>query len=138
MALSGMSTMEQVTENLRIAQQAGANTFTAGDNLAVDTVRQLFLDRTKVGCTACGYCLPCPSAVAIPKIFSLYNEYYFTDDPAVQQVTRYFYLGIMGDDKPANSCTQCGACLDKCPQHIDIPREMAMAAKVFHPEPAGA
>lgn len=138
LALSGMSTMEQVTENLRIAEQAGANALTAKDHEAIDQVRQLFLERTRVGCTACGYCLPCPSNVAIPKIFSLYNEYYFTDDPKAQQITRFFYMGIMGGDKQANSCTQCGVCLDKCPQHIDIPNEMSRAAGVFHPEQAGA
>ena len=137
-ALSGMSNMEQTAENLRIAERAGPGGLSADDHGAVEKVRNIFIERTKVGCTACGYCLPCPSGVAIPKIFSLYNEYHFTDDPAAQQVARFFYMGIMGDDKPANSCTQCGVCLGKCPQHIAISDEMSRAAELFHPKPAGS
>lgn len=131
--LSGMSTMAQVEENVRLAAAMGTGNLTDGDKSALDRVRQLFMERTKVGCTACGYCLPCPCGVAIPKIFSLYNEFHFTDDPQAQQVTRFFYLGIMGDDQPASACVGCGECLEKCPQHIDIPAEMKKAAAVFHP-----
>lgn len=136
-ALSGMSTMEQVEENLRIAGHAEARSMTRRDREALDAVRGIFLERTQVGCTACGYCLPCPSGVAIPKIFTLRNEYHFTDDPLAQRNTRFFYAGIMGTDKQADSCTQCGACTDKCPQRIDIPLEMSKAAELFHTESSG-
>lgn len=131
--LSGMSTMAQVEENVRLAAATETGNLTGGDKAALDQVRRLFMERIKVGCTACGYCLPCPCGVAIPKIFSLYNEFHFTDDAQAQQIARYFYLGIMGEDQPASACVGCGECLEKCPQHIDIPAEMGKAAAVFHP-----
>lgn len=137
-ALSGMSTMEQVEENLRLAGSAASGELTKSDHDALEAVREIFADRIQVGCTTCGYCLPCPSAVAIPRVFGYYNEYFLTDDPKAQQNARYFYGSIMGSDKQADSCTQCGVCLDKCPQHIDIPGQMVKAAKLFHPEPTGA
>lgn len=132
--LSGVSTMEQLDENLRLADHIGSGNLTEEDHEAIRQVRQLFLDRTQVGCTACGYCLPCPFGVAIPKIFSLYNEYHFTDDPKAQATARMFYDGMAGEDKPASDCTSCGTCVERCPQHIDIPAEMGKAARLFHAE----
>jgi Predicted oxidoreductases of the aldo/keto reductase family len=131
-ALSGMSTMEQLEENLHIAADSAVGDLTDQDRRAVEEVRRIFLERIQVGCTACGYCLPCPSNVAIPKVFAYFNEFHFTDDPKAQQVARLFYAGIMGDDNPASSCTQCGLCVDMCPQHINIPREMSKATELFH------
>lgn len=136
--LSGMSAMEQVDENLRIAGEAGIGELTERDHDAVAAVRRIFHDRTRVGCTACGYCLPCPGDVAIPKVFTYYNEYFFTDDPKARRNARYFYAGIMGSERQADGCTQCGMCVEKCPQHIDIPLEMSRVSALFHPEQAEA
>lgn len=130
--LSGMSNMEQVEENLNIAAMAGVGNLNENERAALGQVRQMFLDRVRVDCTSCGYCLPCPFGVAIPKIFAMYNDYYYTDNPEAQAIAKFFYQGIMGEDKPANCCTGCGVCLEKCPQHIDIPQEMKKATALFH------
>lgn len=130
--LSGMSAMDQVTENLRIAETAGAGNFTENDRDTLRRVREIFLQRIKVGCTACGYCLPCPNGVAIPRILASYNEFHYSDDPETQATVRFYYSGTLGDDQPATACNGCGACVEKCPQHIDIPAAMSEAVKLFH------
>ena len=69
--LSGMSTMEQVVENVRICSEAGPGSLTAADIGLIDQVRQAYLSRTVVDCTGCRYCQPCPQGIAIPMIFSV-------------------------------------------------------------------
>jgi predicted aldo/keto reductase-like oxidoreductase len=129
-ALSGMSAMAQVEENLRIAAAAGAEAeaFTPEDQIALDRVRALFAERLEAGCTACGYCLPCPAGVAIPKIFSLYNEYCLSDAKEVKERARNFYGMTMTGEEKAENCAACRSCEDKCPQHIPIAALMPKAA----------
>ena len=130
--LSGMSTMEQVDENLHIAAtSAGIGRLNHDDIIALEKVRKRFTDRTDVNCTACGYCTPCPQNVRIPRIFSYYNDYVITDDAEAKKRAKWLYGGAMSDDEKAGNCIGCGECTTKCPQSIPIPELMTEIAEIF-------
>ncbi|MDR1535489.1 MAG: aldo/keto reductase [Planctomycetota bacterium] len=129
--LSGMSAMEQLEENIRVAEAAGGEEFAPGDLAALESVKARFAERLEASCTACGYCLPCPAGVAIPKVFSLYNEYCLSDERSVKDRARQFYSMTMTGGEKAENCLACRACEDKCPQHIPIARLMPKAAEAL-------
>jgi len=118
--LSGMSAMEQVVENVASAEHSGSSTLTADEVKLVDRVREAYLGLKPIPCTNCGYCMPCPNGVEISRIFAMYNGAMMYDDP---RTARFQYRGEGGlkEDQRADQCTECGECLEKCPQEIDIP-----------------
>ncbi|QJW48174.1 aldo/keto reductase [bacterium BFN5] len=79
--LSGMTTMEQVVENVEVADAAMPLSLTAKELKLVDDVKNLFQERIRVNCTACSYCMPCPEGIHIPNCFSMYNDHYVFDGP---------------------------------------------------------
>lgn len=126
LALSGMSTIQQVEENLAVA----ADTVSLGaDDRATITDH---LDKLKkladLYCTGCEYCLPCPSQVAIPSIFGLFNQgrVYGLWERSQQQYRRLKEVAPKRG-MPADACIQCGACEKKCPQNIPIRKQLAAA-----------
>ena len=78
--LSGMSTLDQVKENLALTKNSLAKSLTEDEHRLIQRVIDLYKQKIKVGCTSCNYCLPCPQGVAIPGIFSRYNDYYVFGD----------------------------------------------------------
>ncbi|KAF0226123.1 MAG: NADP-dependent oxidoreductase domain [Erysipelotrichaceae bacterium] len=127
--LSGMSSMEHVTDNL--------NTFNNYKDLSdeemgiVNKVTDIINSRTKNGCTSCEYCMPCPFGVNIPRNFKIWNDYSIFKDEA-KTIRRYWT-----DLKPearADMCQACGACEALCPQHIHIIDDLVQVAKdIPHP-----
>ncbi|NLN66300.1 MAG: aldo/keto reductase [Clostridiaceae bacterium] len=116
--LSGVSNMEQLKDNLRIFADAKANCMDEEELSLVEQVRQVYLNKTKVPCTNCEYCLPCPQGVSIPRIFSLVNDASMYDD---ETVPRHEYQNIVVKNKQdAAQCVACGQCEAACPQHIPI------------------
>jgi predicted aldo/keto reductase-like oxidoreductase len=129
LVLSGMSTMEQVQENLAMANSASL--LTARDLAAIDEVRAYFRSRVKVGCTSCGYCMPCPSGLTIPKLLGLYNDYYLFDADASRARAKMFYSMTTPKDVRASACVHCGACEEKCPQGIAVSEAMTEIATLY-------
>jgi hypothetical protein len=115
--LSGMSTMEQVQENLASASRSGPGTLSTADLELIGRVREEYERLCPIPCTDCKYCLPCPSGVNIPRILEIYNDLAIYGD---QRRARIVY-GWLSDDERANLCIECGECLEKCPQSIEIP-----------------
>lgn len=118
--LSGMSDEAQASENIRIAGEVTPGSLTDQELAVFEQVKAELLARTKIPCTACGYCMPCPFGVDIPGCFSCYNDKYLMGGKSVR--SRYMQtLGIMSA-KPANAsqCKQCGRCESHCPQKIAI------------------
>ena len=115
LALSGMSTMQQVEENIATASRA--DSLSAADLAAIEEHLQRLKSMADLYCTGCGYCQPCPQEVNIPFIFKKYNEarVYGLWQPASQAYTAWRVEG-----KNAEACIECGECEDKCPQHIAI------------------
>ena len=122
--LSGMNKEEHIDENLAVADQAYPNSLTGSELQLVNRVERKYRELMKVGCTGCRYCMPCPQGVDIPSCFEDYNNMHMTGDTAG---FRFHYAvklsGILSVGEPefASKCVQCGECLEKCPQHIEIP-----------------
>jgi predicted aldo/keto reductase-like oxidoreductase len=68
--LSGMGSQEMVEENIRIASDAEAGGLSANEIALYEQARTKIRESTKVGCTGCGYCIPCPQGVDIPMCLS--------------------------------------------------------------------
>lgn len=120
--LSGMSIMDHVTENVKVAKEMEANSLTKEEHELINTVRDVYLDRIQVDCTGCEYCLPCPQGINIPGIFTLYNNAYMYNniERAKQQ-----YQTIIENGLDASICINCGQCESECPQSIVIPVRLA-------------
>ncbi|HVI41361.1 MAG TPA: aldo/keto reductase, partial [Anaerovoracaceae bacterium] len=125
--LSGMNTMEQVEENLRIADEAQANALTEKDLNIIEEVKGIFNDRIKVNCTACGYCMPCPSGVNIPTCFNFFNNFHVFG-------REENYNRMLLPKQKASGCIECGKCESHCPQNIAIRKVLKDVKAVFEPE----
>jgi hypothetical protein len=116
--LSGMSSMDQLEENLACAEQAAVGVLSADELDVYRQVRDAYLDCSPIDCTNCRYCLPCPSGVAIPEVLGLYNEaIIYNGGPAAAR----FAYGWLPEPQRAEACTQCHDCEELCPQQIAIP-----------------
>ncbi len=120
--LSGMNTMEQVKENLRIAD--GAGPIDNKEVRSVEQIRAVFREKSKTSCTECGYCMPCPAGVDIPACFSMYNHYYMFD-------RKEPYGFRLSPTQRASNCSECGQCEKRCPQGIPIRLELKKVKKIF-------
>lgn len=127
--LSGMSDEAQVAENIRIASEVKPNSLLDDEVAVFKEVKSVMLEKTKIPCTACGYCMPCPAGVDIPGCFSIYNEKYLMEDKSA----RFRYLQILGtmSVKPANAsqCKGCGKCESHCPQNISIIQQLKVVSR---------
>jgi len=135
LVLSGMSSMQQVAENLAAAAVSGVGKLTEEEEAIVGKVRDAYRGLTPVPCTGCGYCMPCPNGVEIPTVFDVYNECVMYDDYRIG-VMRYMG-GIMGieENQRASSCVECGECMEKCPQQISVPERLKDAhEKLYDPD----
>ena len=115
--LSGMSTMQQVEENVDSACAAEAGGLTALERDVIESVRQMYDERIIAACTNCKYCMPCPSGVDIPANLAMLNNTSVYN--SVEQF-RVSYTKYFDDDKKASKCVECGQCEDACPQHIPV------------------
>jgi predicted aldo/keto reductase-like oxidoreductase len=118
-ALSGMSTMTQVEENLVSADRSKPNQLNKADLSFIDNVREAYQGLSPIPCTACGYCQPCPNGVLIPDIFRLYNEAIMYGDMAVGKMRYASPFGIKPEHR-ADQCVECGNCEKECPQKVEV------------------
>lgn len=125
MVLSGMNSLEQVSENAETASDALPASLTEAELKAVEASRVSISKSYRVPCTGCGYCMPCPKGVNIPMCFAAYNTSFAHG--WYQGMHQYVTASgaMVGDAHFASDCVQCGACVEKCPQNIDIPSSLA-------------
>ncbi len=121
-ALSGMNTVEQLRENLAIADLAEPGALTGTDLSLAEEVRNYYLGRMKVPCTTCGYCVPCPNGVSIPDVFSMVNTAAMFD--AYEATSRLYKGMLVSNGRGADACVECGECEPRCPQAIPIPEAL--------------
>lgn len=121
--LSGMSTMEQVQENLRLADLAAVGMLSREDREALLKTKEVFDRMALVNCTACRYCMPCPFGLDIPKTLAAWNMTAVDEDEADK-----FYGEL---EVKADSCRACGHCEKECPQRISVSQVMKQIAGYF-------
>ena len=142
--LSGMSNFQQVEENCDSAETSGINTLSPEEVTIVDELADYFTRNTAVPCTGCGYCMDCPNGVNIPENFSIINNIALSHGNSlgsiVQRVrfrSKYRKMPKKKEDLKgkvsgrASMCINCGVCIDKCPQQIQIPTELAKVVQVI-------
>jgi predicted aldo/keto reductase-like oxidoreductase len=126
--LSGMSEMRQLVENIRIAEAGSANSLSSADLALIQEAKAIYEARTRVKCTSCGYCMPCPTGVNIPANFLQLNNLAIYRD---RRAAEFFYFHILKEDQRASHCEECGQCVELCPQHIPIPEMLNEVAREF-------
>lgn len=124
--LSGMSTLEQLKENIAIFSKPDAvpGCLSEAEKVALRGAKEAYEAIVSIPCTGCEYCMPCPNGVNIPGVFARYNEgmmFNNFDQP------RRSYMFMERGGASASKCVKCGVCVDKCPQGIPIVEELERA-----------
>jgi Predicted oxidoreductases of the aldo/keto reductase family len=126
--LSGMTTLEQVKEDLKYAESSGMPGIIKPDEMKVyDRVKAAYRERIKVGCTGCGYCMPCNNGVNIPGCFEQYNNAIMFEDAEEPKKVYNMFMS----DGCASKCIDCGECEEKCPQQIPIREKLKEVVELF-------
>ena len=131
LVLSGMSNMEQLRENIHIAEKALPDSLSSEEKETIQKVAETYRRLLKVSCTGCAYCMPCPNEVNIPGIFSLFNDYHMFQDV---ELCRTMYNVLMGPEQKASNCQECGECEEKCPQQLEIMETLKEAHALLYQE----
>lgn len=131
-ALSGMSTLQQVQENVQTADRSGPNTLTKKETDFVSRVAQEYTKLGFIDCSGCNYCQPCPEGVDIPTIFALINEFYVKNR---SNDVKTEYWNRIPPESQAKRCAKCGKCEELCPQHLPIRRLLRSAVFMFEQTP---
>ena len=130
--LSGMNSEQMVTENCESASNINPGDFTDEDFRLIEGIKEEIMKITKVNCTGCRYCMPCPRGVDIPGVFRCYNHMY-TEGKGTGRTE--FIQSIALQDKPGlpSLCVACGKCEKHCPQSISIIETLKEADKALEP-----
>ncbi len=142
--LSGMSSMQQVVENIESADNSGIDSLTEEELRTIKKLREAYRSYEVVSCTSCKYCLPCPNDVAIPSVFDLINGLAYWGEKQRKRLSSVYHRmaktpeelkkrKMQGEELEggAGLCTECGECLEKCPQQINIPEMIKKVISVF-------
>lgn len=124
--LSGMSNYKQVEENLQSADTSAVDGLSQEELKIIKEAKDTYLKFKPIPCTKCGYCLPCPKGVDIPKTFEIYNDAVMYED--TQQARIQYQRFIEGR---AENCINCRRCEKLCPQHIEIAKELKKAKELL-------
>ena len=128
--LSGMNTMEMVCDNINTASTSNVGDLTEDDESMLKEVVRAINEKMKVGCTGCGYCMPCPKNVDIPLAFSAYNRR-FQEGKLPALIEYFMCTALRKNSTAASNCIGCGKCEKHCPQGIEIRKELANVKKEF-------
>lgn len=126
--LSGMSTMEQLDENLRIFADLKEESLTESEQTIIKQASDKYNQLIQYSCTACKYCLPCTVKIDIPATITAYNDWFlFGNNPKIKRD----YITWTPKGRQASDCTDCKACESHCPQGLPISEIMKKAAEIF-------
>ena len=127
--LSGMTYKEQIDENITYADRAHIGMLSADELAVYDRAIAAFASYETIPCTGCNYCTGCPAGVTIPYNFQTYNQYKLSGN--MERARWEWETAIPLNGARATECTECGTCVEHCPQHIDIPEELKKVAALF-------
>ena len=126
--LSGMNTEEMVQDNMDTASTVSVGELGPEEEEMLRNVVKAINGKMKVGCTGCGYCMPCPKNVDIPGTFAAYNRRY-TESKFYGLVEYFMCTALRKTSTAASNCIECGKCEKHCPQGIEIRKELKNAKK---------
>ena len=126
--LSGMNTEEMVQDNINTASTVSVGELGSDEEEMLANVVKAINGKMKVGCTGCGYCMPCPKNVDIPGTFAAYNRRY-TESKFYGLVEYFMCTALRKTSTAASNCIECGKCEKHCPQGIEIRKELKNAKK---------
>ena len=128
--LSGMNSMEMLRENIAAASEAAAGDLSEADQAMLRSVAAAINEKMPVGCTGCGYCMPCPKGVDIPGTFAAYNR--SASEGRFSALKEYTMCTAMRrQSSAASNCIGCGKCESHCPQSLPIRQHLSEAAKTL-------
>jgi hypothetical protein len=127
-ALSGMSTMQQVKENVKTANCSVPSTLSQEELRFTEQLAQKYKKLGFIGCTSCRYCVPCDQGVSIPEIIAFVNEFFIRDES--EEVKTKYHEKIKPENQ-AKKCARCGKCEQNCPQQLPIRSILDRAAWIF-------
>ena len=128
--LSGMNSLSTVRDNAATADSACPGELTQSDREMLARVTKAINRGMKVGCTGCGYCMPCPTGVDIPGVFAAYNRR--ASEGRFWSLTDYVICtALRKNSTAASNCIGCGKCEKHCPQGIEIRKRLSEAKKEF-------
>ena len=128
--LSGMNSMEMIEENMRVASETQIGQMGEQEQAFLQEVVKAINSKLKVGCTGCGYCMPCPKGVDIPGTFATYNRYY-SDGKFVAMKEYFMCTTLRKKSAAASQCVGCGKCEKHCPQNLPIREKLQDARKTL-------
>lgn len=126
--LSGMGEIDHIKENIKESNNGYANSLTKREIELIDKVREIYINRIKVDCTSCRYCMPCPFGVNIPENFKYLNLASIYDNVKEQKKS---YNSYLNKNEKASNCRKCGKCEEACPQNIEIRKMLEEVVKTF-------
>lgn len=132
--LSGMNSLDMVEENCRVASEARVGELGADDFATLEQVKDAINASMRVGCTGCGYCMPCPQGVDIPALFRCYNHMY-TESKREGRSEYWQTVSLRKERAFARQCVGCGKCEKHCPQGIAIREQIRIADRELRPLP---
>lgn len=126
--LSGMSSREQLQQNIATVSAADLNVLSDEERELIDKVSDEYNRLIKYSCTGCEYCLPCPQKLKIPDLIDTLNEWnIYGQNPA----TKMEYIEWVPEGRHASDCISCKACEKKCPQGLPIAQIMKETSEIF-------
>jgi len=128
--VSGMSNMQQLKDNIAMFSQTDMlpGCLSDAEKQVISSARDAYSSIVTIPCTVCNYCVPCPANVQIPNIFTQYNDAHRFEHFDQPRRAYWFARNAKAD---ASQCTACGACLEKCPQEINIIEKLKTAHEVL-------
>jgi predicted aldo/keto reductase-like oxidoreductase len=123
--VSDMSSLEQVAENIALADAVEPDSLSVSEEVLIGRVRDAYRRLRPVPCTACRGCMPCPLGIDVPRIFELYNDAVMYGDV---ETARSLYRIERHD---IASCNECGVCTAACGLKIPIPDHLRKARRLL-------
>jgi predicted aldo/keto reductase-like oxidoreductase len=133
--MSGPEVVSQLEKDVRIA--SSEERLSGRESQKLNEIYEKTKKLNELYCTGCGYCMSCPHGLNIPEIFKYYVRYkaYGMRKDAMDAYAYYGTPGCWIAGKKASECVECGACMDKCPQKIDIIKQLKEAHETLSAKP---